>query len=187
MQRMSDPYVYLRCGNNGNALEMSVLQNDHHGVQNNDIVHSNILAKLARHAEFIGFSSSTNNEYFINLQQKKLSTLRLFLTDAKGRKLGRLSNHRDNSFTASGSKKVVNATTGEIPAFSQAGQGFRSNKQSSLGNLFFTAVVRVDIIKVSNPIKLETARLPAPKPASQQGVLTWADYGRPNTTPFYKG
>jgi hypothetical protein len=185
MQRMSDPYVYLRCSNNGNSLEMSVLQNDHAGTQNSDIVNSDILAKLHRHDEFISFSANTGLEYFINLQQKKLTNLRLFLTDSKGRKLGRIAVNRDSTGTGSGRATLALATTGAISGFENSGQGFLSNLQNTLGNLFFTCVLRLDIIRVSNPVKLESARLPAAKPAHRaQSVLTWADYGRPNTTPY---
>jgi len=185
MQRMSDPYCYLRCSNNGNSLEMSVLQNDHAGTQNSDIVNSDILAKMHRHGEFISFTAGTGLEYFINLQQKKLSSLRLFLTDSKGRKLGRLAVHRNNTQTGSGLIQNISATTGGPVNFETAGQGYSSNFQSTLGNLFFTCVLRVDIIRVSNPVKLESAKLQTPKPARlAQGVLTWADHGRSNTMPF---
>lgn len=183
MQRMSDPYVYLRCSNSGNSLEMSVLQNDHAGKQNSDIVNSDILAKMFRHDEFISFTSGTGLEYFVNLQQKKLSNLRLFLTDSKGRKLGRLSVNRETTNTASGAYTIINLLTGEPANFADAGQGFQSNNQSTLGNLYFTCTLRVDILKVSDPIKLETARLPAPPPRGQ-APLTWGK--TPNTTPFLK-
>ena len=185
MQRMSDPYVYLRCSNGGNSLEMSVLQTDHAGRQNSDVINSDILAKMHRHGEFVSFTAGTGLEYFVNLQQKKLTNLRLFLTDSKGRKLGRISVNRDSTGTGSGREFITLGTTGAISGFENAGQGFLSNFQNTLGNLFFTCVLRIDIIRVSNPVKLESAKLQAPKPAHRaQSVLTWSDYGKPNTTPF---
>ena len=163
MQRMTDPFVYLRCNNAQNGLEMSVLSNDR-GRYNADIINSDILAKVFKDVEYITYNSSTGDEYFMNLQQRKLSNLRLFLTDSKGRKLGRLSSQRDLG-TAAGKE-----TAGV----------FDSNLQSTLGNLYFTAVIRVDIVKVFEPAKLESVGLkPPPKARESQSVLTWADYGRP--------
>jgi hypothetical protein len=163
MQRMTDPYVYLRCNNAQNGLEMSVLSNDR-GRYNADIINSDILAKVVKDVEFITYESSTGNEYFMNLQQRKLSNLRLFLTDSKGRKLGRLSSERDKG-TAAGR---------------YSGNTFTNENQSTLGNLYFTAVIRVDIVKVFEPVKLETIGIqPPPRARESQSVLTWADYGRP--------
>lgn len=163
MQRMTDPYVYLRCNNAQNGLEMSVLSNDR-GRYNADIINSDILAKVVKDVEFITYESSTGNEYFMNLQQRKLSNLRLFLTDSKGRKLGRLSTERDKG-TAAGR---------------YSGNTFTNENQSTLGNLYFTAVIRVDIVKVFEPVKLETIGIqPPPRARESQSVLTWADYGRP--------
>lgn len=163
MQRLTDPYVYLRCNNAQNGLEMSVLSNDR-GRYNADIINSDILAKVFKDVEFINYNSATGEEYFMNLQQRKLSNLRLFLTDSKGRKLGRLSTQRDLG-TAAGKE-----TTGD----------FDNKFQSTLGNLYFTAVLRVDIIKMFEPAKLQSVGIkPPPNAKESQSVLTWQDYGRP--------
>jgi len=163
MQRMTDPYVYLRCNNAQNGLEMSVLSNDR-GRYNTDIINSDILGKMFKDVEFINYNSSTGDEYFMNLQQRKLSNLRLFLTDSKGRKLGRLSSERDTG-TAAGLEDS---------------NGFVKSNQSTLGNLYFTAVLKVDIVKIFEPAKLQSVGLkPPPKARESQSVLTWPDYGRP--------
>ena len=163
MQRITDPFVYVRCNNAQNGLEMSVLSNDR-GRYNADIINSDILAKVFKDVEYITYNSSTGEEYFMNLQQRKLSNLRLFLTDSKGRKLGRLSSQRDLGTSAG----------------KQTAGVFDSKEQSTLGNLYFTAVLRVDIIKVFEPAKLESVGLkPPPRARESQSVLTWQDYGRP--------
>jgi hypothetical protein len=157
MQRLTDPYVYLRCNNAQNGLEMSVLSNDR-GSYNADIINSDILAKVFKDVEFINYISATGEEYFMNLQQRKLSNLRLFLTDSKGRKLGRLSSERDLG-TAAGKE-----TSGV----------FDNKFQSTLGNLYFTAVLRVDIIKMFEPAKLQSVGVkPPPRARESQSVLTW--------------
>lgn len=165
MQRMSDPYVYLRCNNANTGLEMSVLSNDR-GRYDSDIINSDIFAKLFKDVEYINYESNTGDEYFINLQQRKLSNLRLFLTDSKGRKLGRTSAQR-NLGTAAG------LTESDLTTFV-------SEEQNTIGNLYFTGVIRVDIIRKSMPAKLETEAFKPPKPAREaQSIVTWTDYGRP--------
>ena len=164
MQRLSDPYVYLRCNNAQSGLEMSVLSNDR-GLYNSDIINSDIFAKLFKDVEFINYDSNTGEEFFINLQQRKLANLRLFLTDSKGRKLGRTSTQRD---------------LGTAAGLTDSNLDFESNEQNKTGNLNFTAVIRVDIVKNKMPIKLETEPILPPKPArNAQSVITWSDYGKP--------
>lgn len=189
MQRMSDPYVYLRCGSSQNGgLEMAILSDS--GItaasNNSDITTSNILAKLKRDVEFVTYDNGMGDEYFINLQQRKLSSLRFSLTDSKNRPLGRLKG--DNNGTAAGFINGDDAAGKDgslgldyINAVGFANTGFSDNTQSTLGNLFFTAVVRVDIIKTGNPTRLETPALPLPLPArkAQNGVLSVQNFGMP--------
>lgn len=197
MQRMTDPYVYLRCKSSQNGgLEMTVLADALTSSNSSDITSSDIFAKLKRDVEFITYDNGTGDEYFINLQQKKLSTIQFTLTDSKNRQLGR---HRTSDDTTNpgfnnGSGTAAGYDTGTdrvsiIDSTNQNGRmyakttpsKFASGLQSSLGNLFFTAVVRVDIIKMSNIARLETPALPLPLPArkAQNGVLTFQDYGMP--------
>ncbi len=195
MQRMTDPYVYLRCkSQQSGGLEMTVLSDALTSSNTSDITSSDILAKLKRDVEFITYDNSAGDEYFINLQQKKISSLEFYLTDSKNRELGR---HRTNDpianpgfnnggGTAAGYDTIQDATL-EKNRLNLTGRGYALNSgfaspyQSSLGNLFFTAVLRVDIIKMSNPARLETPALPLPLPArkAQNGVLTFQDYGMP--------
>ena len=164
MQRLSDPYVYLRCNNAQSGLEMSVLSNDR-GLYNSDIINSDIFAKLFKDVEYINYESNTGDEYFINLQQRKLANLRLFLTDSKGRKLGRTSAQRD---------------LGTAAGLTDSSLDFESNTQNKTGNLNFTAVIRVEIVKNRSPIKLESEGVMPPRPAREaQSVVVWPDYGRP--------
>jgi hypothetical protein len=167
MQRMTDPYVYVRCGATNNGLEMSALSRPVAGSGfNTDIVNSDILGKVFRDTEFINFHSSTD-EYFINLQQRRLSTLRLFITDKNSRPLGRLIN--DRTGTASGRTSQSDNTGTPL-----------DTRQSTLGNLYFTAVVKVEIIKVRNPKMLESEDPPKPLPARiAQAPYQRQDYGNP--------
>jgi hypothetical protein len=189
MQRMSDPYVYLRCNSSQNGgLEMAILNDS--GItatsNNSDITTSNIIAKLQRDVEFITYDNGTGGEYFVNLQQRKLSSLRLTLTDSKNRPLGR--NKGDTNGTAAGFINGDDAAGKDgslgldyINATGFANKGFSNTTQSTLGNLFFTAVLKVDIIKTGNPSRLESPALPLPLPArkAQNGVLSFQNFGMP--------
>ena len=185
MQRTTDPYVYLRCSSSQNGgLEMAILNDSAITAtsNNSDITTSNIIAKLKRDVEFITYDSGMGDEYFINLQQRKISSLNLSLTDSKNRKLGRIRNatvgtaagYMNDSTIANNilaGRRYITATT----------EGFANDTQSTLGNLFFTAVLRVDIIKTGNPARLETPALPLPLPArkAQNGVLSFQNFGMP--------
>jgi len=163
MQRLSDPYVYLRCNNAQSGLEMSVLSNDR-GLYNSDIINSDIFAKLFKDVEYINYESNTGEEYFMNLQQRKLANLRLTLTDSKGRKLGRTSTQRD---------------LGTAAGLTDNSLDFESNLQNKTGNLFFTAVIRVDIVRNRSPVKLESEGIAPPLPARKaQSTYVWQDYGK---------
>lgn len=171
MQRTTDPYVYVRCNQAQTGLEMSVLQRNatgYSGALNVDIVNSNILAKAFRQVEFIHYDAqSGGEEYFMNLQTKKLSNLNLFLTDSRGRNLGRRINQSHNG-------------TGSGLITSLANNTYESDSQSTLGNLFFTGVLRVDIIKVRDSRHLESGPIPRPLPASKsKGVVIWQNGGEP--------
>jgi hypothetical protein len=164
MQRLTDPYVYLRCGAVNNGLEMSALSTPVAAdALNTDVINSDILAKVFKGPELISFHSSTD-EYFINLQQRRLSTLKLFLTDKNGRPLGRL----------------FGSQNGTAAGLEDSGGVFESQEQSTLGNLFFTAVIKVEIIKVRNPKKLESDPPAKPLPARLgQAPYVVQDFGNP--------
>jgi hypothetical protein len=146
------------------VLAMSVLDNDA-GRYNADIVNSDIMAKLFKDVEYITYNSNTGEEFFLNLQQRKLANLRFTLTDSKGRKLGRTTAQK-NSGTAAG--------------LTDAGLEFESNLQNTQGNLSFTAVIKVDIVRNRMPQKLESEGVAPPLPARKaQSTLVWTDYGMP--------
>ena len=185
MQRTTDPYVYLRCSSSQNGgLEMAILNDSAitSTSNNSDITTSNIIAKLKRDVEFITYDSGMGDEYFINLQQRKISSLNLSLTDSKNRKLGRIRNATVG--TAAGymnESTIANNRLAGRQYIEATTEGFADNTQSTLGNLFFTAVLRVDIIKTGNPARLETPALPLPLPArkAQNGVLSFQNFGMP--------
>jgi hypothetical protein len=164
-QLSTERNVYIRCNQQQNGLESQVLSNDG-GVYPNSVVASNILAKVRIGGEFIEYEANEHNNYFITLQSKVLNQFRIFLTDSKNRRLGRLTTQLHQE-TAAGLRN-------------DADTEFEGTDQSTLGNLKFEATLRVDVLKVSNPSLLDAPPPPPPLPARQaQSVLTWQDYGRP--------
>ena len=164
-QLRTERNVYIRCNQQQNGLESQVLSNDG-GVYPNSVVSSNILGKVRIGGEFIEYEANEHNNYFITLQSKVLNQFRIFLTDSKNRRLGRLTTQLHQE-TAAGLRN-----TGDT--------AFEGTDQSTLGNLKFETTIRVDVLKVSNPDLLDAPPPPPPLPARQaQSVLTWQDYGRP--------
>jgi hypothetical protein len=161
MQLVTEPHVYLRCTLGQNGLESSILGSDE-STYNNDIVGSNILAKIARTSESFSYFGNSQHEFFLTLQQRKLNSIGLFLTDSKNRPIGRAKN--SNLGTSAGLETT--ATSDIIP--------FEKETQSTKGNLYFTATIRIDIIKVYNPNKLQSEPPPNPQfPSRASGVLSF--------------
>ena len=131
MQRTTKPNIYLRADMANNSLMSQVLDSGN-GVSTRKSVRSgNILAKIPfnrfDNPEMIRYVARADKEYFIDLYHKRLSSLRLFLTDDRGRPLGRL----------------MSELTDNTAAGIQESNAFVRNTQSTLGNLFFDATIRV--------------------------------------------
>jgi hypothetical protein len=160
MQLITEPHVYLRCTLGQNGLESSILASDE-TVYNNDIVGSNILAKIARTTESFSYAGNSQHEFFITLQQRKLNSIGLFLTDSKSRPLSRPKN--SGSGTAAG---LETTSSSEVT--------YEKETQSTKGNLYFTATLRIDIVKVYNPNVLQSEPPAFPSiPRKASGVISF--------------
>jgi hypothetical protein len=161
MQLVTEPHVYLRCTLGQNGLESSILASDE-TVYNNDIVGSNILAKIARTTESFSYAGNQSHEFFMTLQQRKLNSIGLFLTDSKSRPIGRAK----NAGTGTSAGLEGTATSDIIP--------YEKETQSTKGNLYFTATIRIDIVKVYNPNVLQSEPPALPQfPSRASGVLSF--------------
>lgn len=161
MQLITEPHAYLRCTLGQNGLESSILSSDEK-VFNNDIVGSNILAKIPRTAESFSYSGNQSHEFFLTLQQRKLNSIGLFLTDSKSRPMGRSKN--SGRGTSAGLQDTT--ITSEI--------AYIKETQSTLGNLYFTATIRIDIVKVYNPNVLQSEPPPLPQfPSKANGIISF--------------
>lgn len=161
MQLITEPHVYLRCSLGQNGLESSILSSDEK-VYNNDIVGSNILAKLPRTTESFSFTANQENQFFLTLQQRKLNSIGLFLTDSKSRPIGR----------SKGSGRGTSAGLEDTTVTSEL--AYLKETQSTLGNLYFTATIRIDIVKVYNPNVLQSEPPPLPSfPSKANGIISF--------------
>jgi len=161
MQLITEPHVYLRCSLGQNGLESYILSSDEK-VFNNDIVGSNILAKLPRTTESFSFTANQENQFFLTLQQRKLNSIGLFLTDSKSRLLGR----------SKGSGRGTSAGLEDTTVTTEL--AYVKETQSTLGNLYFTATIRIDIVKVYNPNVLQSEPPPLPTiPRKAAGVISF--------------
>lgn len=162
MQLQSDPYVYLRCDlTQSGGLETAGMSNAQLNASSNisDLTSSDVFAKIRRDTAFCTYNNAAD-DYFINIQQRKVSSLKLYLTDSKNRPIGQDTARKYG--TSAGWVVDENANADPV-----------SSGQDTLGNLSFTCVIRVDIIKTSQVTRLETTPLPLPLPArkAQQGVI----------------
>ena len=99
-----------------------------------DTAHSNILGRAMidfNQNSFIEYAAMTGREFFLNIHQKTLTHLRIKLTDQHNRPLCRRNNASETA----------------------AGTG---DHQSTFGNLQFSAVLRIDIIKQRQVTELES-------------------------------
>ena len=160
MQLITEPHVYLRCTLGQNGLESSILGSDE-TTYNNDIVGSNILAKISRTSESFTYQGNQKGEFFVTLQQRKLNSIGLFLTDSKSRPIGR-------------PKNAGTGTSAGLETGSSTDVTYEKETQSTKGNLYFTATIRIDIVKVYNPNKLQSEPPPMPPfPRKATGVISF--------------
>ena len=156
-QRSTTSSIYLRTSLNTSASETASLNDPNTPANRSQVIQSNIWAKIPVNSEFCVFNSSTGREYFVDVQQKYLSHFRLFLTDEHNRPIGR----RPVDTQANTPNYFYKSLTPSLPA----------NNQSTLGNLNFSCVIRVDIIQQSHPNQAFTNPFVNPTMARQSGLL----------------
>jgi hypothetical protein len=144
MQRTSFPHLYVRTDLRNTSIESSSLSGAL-GSTSTHTISSNILAKIPMTYEYIQYVSPGIDEFFVFLPQRTISSMRLFITDHKGRPLGRKA--------GSGSKTAAGSGT----------------KQSTVGPLHFSATIRIDTIQRFPPGHLKTPPIPKSIPASKVG------------------
>ena len=153
-QRQTIDYVYLRCiGIPNTSIESLGLMNPSE-THKTDTTDSDILAKIPVSFEYCSYDAQSGREFFINIRQKMVSNMRLRLTDRHNRPLGR--SFGSATYTASG----------------------LGTNQSTLGNLSFSSVIRVDVIQQRHIKELESEPVPQTTASRFDNVLTHPKFGR---------
>jgi len=180
MQLTSEPHVYLRTTLGQNGLESAILARDDTNY-NSEIIGSDILAKIPRNLESFTYNANGNTEdFFIYYQQRKLNQIRLYLTDSKGRPIGRPGVADTLTVFGSGTAAGLEGTPPSIPPLSTDRTTFLKSTQNTQGNMYFTSTLKIEIIKKSSPTLLETPMIPLPPfPSKASGVVSFGDkYGK---------
>ncbi len=159
-QRATNTHVYLRTNLGNDNIESHTLATPGLLSKSSMVNGSNILGKFPIQAEYINFDSQTSHEFFINLRQKSVYTMRLFLTDIRGRALTTM--YPNTAATAATTAAVGNTIV---------------DGQTTLGNLFFNCVLRIDLLREGTPLLMQTQPTPNPTPVRFSNLLTKFDYG----------
>jgi len=153
-QRQTIDHIYLRAvGTQNTSVETLGFLNPQESHKA-DVTDSDILAKIPVDVEYCSYEAQTGREYFLNIRQKVLTNLRLRLTDRHNRLIGRAFGASTNTATGSG------------------------DNQSTLGNLSFNAVIRVDIVQQRHPRHLETPGIPEKTAARFENLLIQPKFGK---------
>lgn len=147
-QRSTTSHIYLRTGLTTGGSETASLTQETNIENATEVTYSSILARIPINSEFCVYEPDIQRAYFLDLHQRHLNNVRFFLTDQKNRRIGRRP--------ASASRKTA------------AGTGL---DQSTLGNLSFSCVLRVDVIQSYLPNQVNFKVEQPPVNAKSSGVL----------------
>ena len=147
-QRSTTSHIYLRTALTTGSSETASLSQETNIEGAPEMSYSSILGRIPVNSEFCIYEPSHDRCYFLDLHQKHLNNIRFFITDHKNRRIGRRP--------ASSQKKTA------------AGNG---NDQSTLGNLSFSCVLRVDVVQSYIPKELQFRTEEPIVNAKSSGVL----------------
>ncbi len=127
-QLSSQQNVYLRTDvNNTNIQTESFVAENSDSVGSNPMSTSRILARMIVDNDFVQFTTGTQMEYFVNLNTRQLTFLRLYITDSHGRSIPQNVERKPDSNEPLFASEYV--------------------KQSTLGNRSWEAAIKVDIVQ----------------------------------------
>lgn len=147
-QRSTTSHIYLRTSLSSGSSETASLSQETNIETAPEMSYSSILGRIPVNAEFCVYEPSHDRCYFMDLHQKHLNNIRFFITDHKNRRIGRRP--------ASASLKTASGT---------------GLDQSTLGNLSFSCVIRVDVVQSYLPKEIQFRKEEPIVNAKSSGVL----------------
>ena len=147
-QRSTTSHIYLRTALTTGSSETASLSQETNIGGAPEMSYSSILGRIPVNSEFCIYEPSHDRCYFLDLHQKHLNNIRFFITDHKNRRIGRRP--------ASSQKKTASGTGAD---------------QSTLGNLSFSCVLRVDVVQSYIPKELQFRTEEPIVNAKSSGVL----------------
>lgn len=162
-QRSTTSYIYLRTNVPTNNIESSSLHNATGQDHTTAVQASNILCRIPVNSEFCIYNANHGGEYFVDLSIKHLNHLRLFVTDEHNRPIAR---------------RTLTSLTASRVGLGYAAGGV-ADRQSTRGNLNFSAVIRVEVIQRMKPAEQVFAKAETDVEARKLGLKLY-----PNRPPL---
>ena len=130
MQLTTERNVYIRTDlGTTNTQTSSYSARSYDSINGDNLMSSRILGVATIDNEFASYETNTQTEYFINLLDRSLVEMRLYIEDSKGRPI------------PSGLYKPhVNSDASTVPIVFE-------DRQNTLGNRNFQAVIKVDVVQ----------------------------------------
>ncbi len=157
MQLQTQPYIYMHSRLSNFSIETSSLSQPYETTRpTTDVATSTILAKIPVGKTECVYDAPYESVYFLNIYDRHVNSVYLSLRDERNRPIGRLFN--SSSLSASVDELAASYTTGR-------------SAQSTLGNLQFSCVFKVDIVQAMLPNERLFAPIPNPLNPKTSGLL----------------
>ena len=151
VQLSTEQNTFLKCDLNTTAIQttnFSALSSEA-GSSGAGTESSRILGRIVNDTGFSTFTTNTQMEYFVNLTSKSLTSLRLFITDSKGREIAQnIPRTLELNFDLSRySPKLIQKDFGD----DIGGTNTVPLLQTTLGNRSFEGCIKVDVCQFTAP------------------------------------
>ena len=150
-QRNTTSHIYLRTSLTSGSAETASLTQQTDIENASEVQYSNILAKIPVNTEFCVYKANVDREFFVDLYQNHLNNIRFYITDEHNRPLGRRANSSLKTATGLNTTDAID--------------------QSTLGNLSFNAVLRIDVVQGYTPNEVRFNTAPIATNPKSSGVL----------------
>ncbi|MCP4189600.1 MAG: hypothetical protein GY768_03115, partial [Planctomycetaceae bacterium] len=160
MQLQTQPYIYMHSRLSNFSIETSSLSQPYEATRpTTDVATSTIVAKIPVGKTECVYDANYESVYFLNIYDRHINSVYLSLRDERNRPIGRLFNSA--SLSASVDDRAADPPNGATGG----------SAQSTLGNLQFNCVFKVDIVQAMLPNERMFAPIPNPLNPKTSGLL----------------